>query len=72
MNAYLGDNNVIVIDNARIHYDNELMELLEGLGCHVIFLDESNTIITRVCIYYWYLKIKPNFINYSNNFLILN
>ncbi len=38
MNAYPGDNSVIVMDNARIHHDNELIELLEGLGCRVVFL----------------------------------
>ena len=38
MNAYPGDNSIIVMDNARIHYDNELIELLEGLGCRVVFL----------------------------------
>ena len=38
MNAYPGDNSVIVMDNARIHHDNELIELLEGLECHVVFL----------------------------------
>ena len=38
MNAYQGDNSVIVMDNARIHHDNELIELLEGLGYHVVFL----------------------------------
>ena len=38
MNVYLGNNSVIVMDNARIHHDNELIELLEGLGCRVVFL----------------------------------
>ena len=38
MNAYPGNNSVIVMDNARIHHDNELIELLEGLGCRVVFL----------------------------------
>src|SRR4051812_24522852 len=38
MNSYPGDNSVIVMDNARIHHNNELVELLEGLECCVIFL----------------------------------
>ncbi|GBC08112.1 hypothetical protein RclHR1_07910001 [Rhizophagus clarus] len=38
MNPYLGNNSVIVMDNARIHHDNKLVALLEGLGCHVVFL----------------------------------
>ena len=38
MNSYPGDNSVIVMDNARIHYDANLISLLEGLGGHVVFL----------------------------------
>src|ERR1051325_7629046 len=38
MNFYSGNNSVIIMDNARIHYDADLISLLEGLGCHVIFL----------------------------------
>lgn len=38
MNLYPGDNSVIVMDNAKIHHDNELVALLEGLGCQVVFL----------------------------------
>jgi len=26
------------MDNARIHHDNELVTLIEGLGCRVVFL----------------------------------
>ncbi len=37
MNSYPGDNSIIVIDNARIYHDNELVILIKGLGCHVIF-----------------------------------
>ena len=37
MNPYLEDNSIIVMDNARIHHDNELVILIKGLGCHVIF-----------------------------------
>ena len=38
MNPYPGNNSVIVMDNARIHHNNKLVSLLEGLGCHVVFL----------------------------------
>ena len=38
MQPYPENNSVIVMDNAQIHYDNELVELLEGLGCYVVFL----------------------------------
>ncbi|PKB98454.1 hypothetical protein RhiirA5_262809, partial [Rhizophagus irregularis] len=37
MNSYPGNNSVIIMDNARIHHDADLISLLEGLGCHVIF-----------------------------------
>ena len=38
MHPYPGDNSVIVMDNARIHHDDELIALLEGLGCRIVFL----------------------------------
>ena len=38
MNSYLGDNSIIIMNNARIHYDNRLVELLEKLECYIIFL----------------------------------
>jgi len=38
MNPYPGDNSVLIMDNARIHHDANLISLLEGLGCHVVFL----------------------------------
>ena len=38
MNPYSGDNSVIIIDNAKIHHDNELIALIEGLGCRIVFL----------------------------------
>jgi len=38
MNQYPEDNSVIVMDNVRIHHDEELVTLLEGLGCRVVFL----------------------------------
>ncbi len=37
MNPYLGDNSIIVMNNARIHHNNKLVTLIEGLRCHVIF-----------------------------------
>jgi hypothetical protein len=38
MNPYPENNSVIVMDNAKIHHDGELIALLEELGCRVIFL----------------------------------
>ena len=37
MQSYSGNNSVIVIDNAWIHHDNELVELLERLEYCVIY-----------------------------------
>ena len=38
MNPYPGKNSVIILDNAKIHHDENLIEILEELGCHVVFL----------------------------------
>jgi hypothetical protein len=38
MNPYPEKNSVIVLDNAKIHHDENLVEILEELGCRVIFL----------------------------------
>jgi len=38
MNPYPGNNSVIVLDNARIHHDEEWIEIVEKLGGHVLFL----------------------------------
>src|SRR5437660_1115159 len=38
MNRYPGPNSVLVLDNARIHYDEEWISIVEGLGGRVLFL----------------------------------
>jgi hypothetical protein len=38
MNPYPGKNSVIILNNAKIHHDENLIEILEELGCHIIFL----------------------------------
>ena len=38
MQSYPGNNSVIVMDNAQIHHDSKLVELIKGLGCYVVFL----------------------------------
>ncbi|GBB92026.1 hypothetical protein RclHR1_19540002 [Rhizophagus clarus] len=45
MNPYPSSNNVIVMDNARIYHDVNLISILEGLGCRVIFLPPYSQII---------------------------
>ena len=37
MNPYSEDNSIIIMDNARIHHNPDLILLLEGLDYHVIF-----------------------------------
>jgi hypothetical protein len=38
MNPYPGNNSVIILDNATIHHDENLINILEELGCRIIFL----------------------------------
>ena len=38
MNPYFNDNSVLIMDNTRIYHNANLISLLEGLGCHVVFL----------------------------------
>ncbi|GES96920.1 TPR domain-containing protein [Rhizophagus clarus] len=38
MNSYPSSNSIIVMNNTRIHHDANLISILEGLGCRVIFL----------------------------------
>ncbi|GBC09430.1 hypothetical protein RclHR1_08860003 [Rhizophagus clarus] len=38
INPYPNNNSIIIMNNARIHHDKELIALLKGLGCYVVFL----------------------------------
>jgi hypothetical protein len=38
MNPFPGKNSVIIMDNATIHHDEELVELIEEIGGKVIYL----------------------------------
>src|SRR6266498_3761125 len=38
MNEYLNKNSVIVMNNAKIHHDEKLVELIKQIGCKVIYL----------------------------------
>ena len=71
MNAYPGDNSVIVMDNARIHHDNELIELLEGLGCRVVFLPpyspDFNPIETAFSTIKSWIRRNRDFMEACNN-----
>ncbi|CAB4475847.1 unnamed protein product [Rhizophagus irregularis] len=38
MNEYPNKNSVIVMDNAKIHHDEKLVESIEQMGCKVLYL----------------------------------
>ena len=71
MNAYPGDNSIIVMDNARIHYDNELIELLKGLGCCVVFFppysSDFNPIKTAFSIIKSWIRCNRDFMEACND-----
>src|SRR6185312_972322 len=71
MNAYPGDNSVIIMDNARIHHDNELIELLEELKCHVVFLPpyspDFNLIETAFSTIKSWIRRNHNFMEACND-----
>jgi hypothetical protein len=38
MNPFPGKNSVLVMDNARIHHDDEMVNVIERSGCRVLYL----------------------------------
>jgi len=38
MNAFPQQNSVLVMDNAQIHHDEYLVNLIESIGCKIIYL----------------------------------
>ncbi|GBC16401.2 hypothetical protein GLOIN_2v1435777 [Rhizophagus irregularis DAOM 181602=DAOM 197198] len=38
MNPYPGENSVLIMDNARIHYDEDLVKSVEEFGCRILYL----------------------------------
>ena len=71
MNPYPGDNSVIIMDNARIHHDNNLVELIEGLGCRVVFLPpyspDYNPIETAFSTIKSWIRHNHDFMEVCNN-----
>ena len=67
MNPYPGKNSVIILDNAKIHHDENLIEILEELGCHIIFLPpyspDLNPIETAFSTVKSWIKRNRDFIN---------
>ena len=71
MNPYPDNNSVFIMDNARIHHDADLISLLEGLGCYVIFLSpyssDYNPIETAFLIIKSWIKRNYDFIEAYND-----
>ena len=38
MNPFPNKNSVLVMDNAKIHHDKEMINVIERIGCKVLFL----------------------------------
>jgi len=38
MNPFLSKNSILVLDNAKIHHDQELLNYLDAFGVKIIFL----------------------------------
>jgi hypothetical protein len=59
------------MDNARIHHDNELITLLEELGCHVVFLPpyspDYNPIETAFSVVKSWIRRNNNFMEICND-----
>lgn len=67
MCPYPGDNSVIIMDNAKIHHDSELVALIKGLGCRVVFLPpyspDFNPIETAFSTIKSWIKRNRDFMN---------
>lgn len=71
MNPYPGSNSVIVLDNAKIHHDEGLIEYLQAFGIHVKFLPpyspDLNPIETAFSVIKSFLKKNRDFIESCND-----
>ena len=70
MNAYPAEQSVLILDNARIHHDNDLIEYIEAFGSRVEFLPpyspDFNPIETCFSVIKSFLKRYRDFV-YSCN-----
>ena len=48
MNAYPAEQSVLVLDNARIHHDEDLIEYIEAFGGRVEFLPHIHQILIQL------------------------
>ena len=46
MNPFPEKNSVLVMDNAKIHHDNEMVNVIERSGCKVLYLPPYSPIET--------------------------
>ena len=67
MNSYPAEQSVLVLDNTRIHHDNDLIEYVEAFGCHVEFLPpyspDFNPIETCFSVVKSFLKKHRDFVH---------
>jgi DDE superfamily endonuclease len=71
MNPYPDKNSVIILDNARIHHDDEWIEIVENLGGRVLFLPpyspDYNPIETAFSFMKSWLKRNRGFVKACND-----
>lgn len=71
MNPYPGPNSVIILDNAKIHHNEDLIEYLQAFGIRVEFLPpyspDLNPIETSFSIMKNFLKLNRDFIENFDN-----
>ena len=67
MNPYPGKNSVLIMDNARIHHDAELVESIEEVGCKILYLPpyspDLNPIETAFSTVKYWLKRYRDIVN---------
>src|ERR1043165_134236 len=68
MNPYLQKNSILVMDNATIHHNEELIKIIESIGYRIIFLSsyspDYNLIELAFSIIKSWLKKNKDFIEY--------
>ena len=71
MNLYSGPNSIIVLDNAKIYHNENLIEYLQAFGIHVEFLPpyspDLNLIELAFSVIKSFLKKDRNFIESYND-----
>ena len=71
MNPYPGPNSVIVLDNAKIHHDEGLIEYLQAFGIRVEFLPpyspDLNPIESSFSVIKSFLKKNQDYIESCND-----